>query len=89
MMVDLGNAVMENDNWFYLNDYMDIIYNIDISHKYMIDLSEIHESLEVFNFVLKKNHYNKIINLEMLIKSNDEINTLRFSLNNFINIYHI
>lgn len=88
MMVDLGNAIMENDNWYYLKKNMDIIYNIDIAHPYMKDFSEVHESNQIFNFVLKNNNYNKIINLEMLIK--DEINELEIfikSLNNFINIY--
>ena len=88
MMVDLGNAVMENDHWYYLKKNMDIIYNIDIAHPNMKDFSEIHESNEIFNFILKKNNYDKIINLEMLIKDeNNELELLCKSLNNFINIY--
>tara|TARA_Y100000768_G_C23960477_1_gene675097 strand:+ start:239 stop:1840 length:1602 start_codon:yes stop_codon:yes gene_type:complete len=88
MMVDLGNAVMEKDDWYYLKKHIDIIYNIDIAHSYMKDFSEIHESNVIFNFVIKNNNYNKIINLEMLIKDeNDELNILIKSLNNFINIY--
>jgi sugar phosphate isomerase/epimerase/nucleoside-diphosphate-sugar epimerase len=88
MMVDLGNAVMENDYWYYLKRHIDIIYNIDISQQYMKDFSEIHESNEIFNIVLKKNNYDKIINLEMLIKSNNEINSLKLSLINFIYLYN-
>ena len=89
MMVDLGNAVMENDDWYYLRKYMDIIYNIDVAHPYMNDFSELHESNEIFNFVIKNNNYNKMINLEMLIKDeNSELDILINSLNNFINIYN-
>ena len=88
MMVDLGNAVMENDNWYYLKKNMDIIYNIDVAHPYMKDFSEIHESNEIFNFVIKNNNYDKMINLEMLIKDeNNELEIFRESLKNFIKIY--
>ena len=89
MMVDLGNAVMENDDWYYLRKYMDIIYNIDVAHPYMNNFSEFHESNEIFNFVIKNNNYNKIINLEMLIKDEkSELDILINSLKNFINIYN-
>lgn len=85
MMVDLGNAIMEGDEWYYLKQHMDIIYNIDISNPYMTDFSDSHESAEIFNFVIKKNNYDKIINLEMLIKDdNNEIDILIKSINNFI-----
>lgn len=88
MMVDLGNAVMENDEWYYLRNHMDIICNIDISNPYMKDFSNIHESNEIFNHVLKVNEYNGIINLEMLIDSQkDEIEILMKSLNNFVRLY--
>jgi nucleoside-diphosphate-sugar epimerase len=88
MMVDLGNSVMENDSWYYLKTHMDIIYNIDVAHEYMKDFSEVHESNEIFNFVMKNNEYDNMINLEMLIKDgNNELEILRKSLNNFINIY--
>ena len=89
MMVDLGNAVMENDNWYYLKDNIDIIYNIDVAHPYMDDFLNVHESNEIFNFVLKNNHYNKVINLEMLIKDNNELDILCKSLKNYINTYGI
>lgn len=88
MMVDLGNAVMENDSWYYISKYMDIIYNIDISHSHMENFSKIHESNEIFNLILKKNNYQKVLNLEMLIKNTDtELEILVKSINNFINIY--
>tara|TARA_B110000037_G_C17113520_1_gene502801 strand:+ start:1343 stop:2932 length:1590 start_codon:yes stop_codon:yes gene_type:complete len=90
MMVDLGNAVMEKDNWFYLKEYIDIIYNIDVAHSYMRDYSEIHESNKIFNFVIKNNNYNKVINLEMLLTDTDnELDILIKSLNNFIHIYSV
>jgi hypothetical protein len=89
MMVDLGNAVMENDHWYYLTKHMDIIYNIDISHENMNDFSSVHESNSVFKFVLDNNNYGKIINLEMIIKdNNNELNKLCTSLYNFINIFY-
>lgn len=89
MMVDLGNAVMEKDDWYYLKKHMDIIYNIDVSHPYMKDYVIVHESNEIFNLLLKKNNYNNIINLEMLIKDdNNELEILINSLNNFIKIYY-
>ena len=88
MMVDLGNAIMEKDEWYYLKRDIDIIYNIDVAHPYMNDFSEVHESHEIFNFVIKNNNYDKMINLEMLIKDeNNELDILIKSLNNFINIY--
>ena len=90
MMIDLGNAVMENDDWYYIKKDMDIIYNIDIAHPYMKDFSEVHESNQIFNFVIKNNNYSKIINLEMLIKDdNNELPLLLKSLRNFITIYSI
>jgi hypothetical protein len=87
MMIDLGNAVMENDEWYYIKDYIDIIYNIDISNPFMKDFSNNHEAHEIFNFILKKNKYNKIINLEMLINNENELELICKSLENFIKIY--
>ena len=88
MMVDLGNAIMENDIWYCLNKYIDIIYNIDISQEHMNDFTTIHEYNYIFNYVLRHNNYNNMINLEMLIKDNtNELNILCKSLSNFINIY--
>lgn len=88
MMVDLGNAVMENDHWYYLKKHMNIIYNIDVSNPNMADFVNAHESNSIFNFILKNNNYNNMRNLEMLTNnSHDELNTLNKSLYNFINIY--
>lgn len=90
MMVDLGNAVMENDDLYYLKDHIDIIYNIDISQQNMTDFVNVHESNSIFNLILKNNNYNKMINLEMLINNDsNELDILCKSLTNFINIYNI
>lgn len=88
MMVDLGNAIMEKDEWYYLKKDIDIIYNIDVAHENMRDFLEVHESNEIFNFIVKNNNYDKMINLEMLIKDeNNELEILKKSLNNFVSIY--
>ena len=88
MMIDIGNAVMENDTWIYLEKYLDILYNIDISNEFMKDFRYPHECHEIFNFVLKKNKYKFIKNLEMLNNNDNELEILNKSINNFINIYH-
>lgn len=90
MMVDLGNALMEKDDFYYLNEYSDIIYNVDVSHENMNDLSIIHEANYIFKFVLDRIQYNKTINLEMLINTNnadEELEKICISLINFITIY--
>jgi hypothetical protein len=69
---------------------MDIIYNIDVSQPLMSDFLETHESNELFNFVIKNNNYDKMINLEFLIQDKEnELEILTKSLTNFINIYSI
>ena len=87
MMVDLGNAVMEKDDWYYLYSKKDIIHNIDISKPFMNDFSVPHESAYIFKAVLNHNLYNKNINLEMLIKEENELEILNKSFINFINIF--
>jgi hypothetical protein len=78
---------MENDYWYYLNKHIDIIYNIDVAHENMNNFSNVHESNYIFKFVLDNNNYDKTINLEMLIKDDNEIEILNNSLKNFIKIY--
>jgi len=87
MMVDLGNMIMENDNLYNIKNHIDIIYNIDISHENMNDFSSIDKSINIFKKILDNNNYTKTINLEMLIKDNNELNILCKSLNNFILIF--
>lgn len=88
MMIDLGNSIMEDDKWYYLHNYKDILYNVDVSHSFMDDFSNLHESNYIYNFALKHVQYDKIINLEMLIKNDDdELGILCKSLFNFILLY--
>ena len=87
LMVDLGNSVMENDKWYYLETKMDIISNIDVSNPNMSNFVEPHESNRIFTHILNYNKYKKKINLEMLIKEENELEILIKSLKNFVNIY--
>jgi sugar phosphate isomerase/epimerase len=89
MMVDLGNAIMEHDDEYNdLKNKMDIIHNIDIAEPDMKPFSTPHEANYIFKNILKHDGYNKNINLEMLIKNDEnEIEKLNNSLINFINIY--
>ena len=88
MMVDLGNAIMENDEYNYLKNKMDIIHNIDVAEPHMKPFSSPHEANYIFKNVLKHDGYNKSNNLEILIKNDEnEVETLNNSLINFINIY--
>jgi sugar phosphate isomerase/epimerase len=90
MMIDIGNVIMEDDNLDYLNDYKELLYNVDIANEsmkpFIQDKSEIHNN---FITILKQNNYNKKINLEMLLKANgpcEELELLNKSLHNFINL---
>ena len=87
MMVDLGNAVMEDDAWYNIKNDMNIIYNIDISNPNMDSFDNMHESNKEFNSVLRSSKYHNILNLEFLIKDKDELSVLHHSLTNFIHIY--
>ena len=93
MMVDIGNAIMENDNLNNIDNCFDILCNVDIANENMDCLLETNETHLNFSNYLKTNNYSKMINLEMLINrncekdENNELNDLVLSLNNFINIY--
>lgn len=92
MMIDIGNTIMDNYDLNDIKDYTDIVYNIDISQPFMKDFSSPHEYNYVFTTLLKKNNYNKTINLEMLNNNDNNDNELKIickSLKNFINIYGI
>jgi len=85
MMVDIGNASMENDNIDDIYNYKDIIYNIDIAHENMLDFSTTKSYHKDFIKVLKNINYKNKINLEMLIKNEeDELMILYKSLYNYI-----
>lgn len=90
MMVDLGNAIMENDDdWNQLAKYNDIIYNVDISQPHMKDFSRINVNVHnEFQKQLQQMSYPNMINLEMIIKDKDEeLNVLGKSLKTFIQVY--
>jgi sugar phosphate isomerase/epimerase len=87
MMVDLGNATMENDNFENMYNYKDIIYNIDIAEPFMKSFTIPGESNINFIKILNNINYNKKINLEMILDKNNELESLIYSLNNFIQLY--
>ena len=90
MMIDLGNAVMENDKWYYSHKYKDILYNIDISHPKMMDYSNLDETNKLFNIILNDMNYDRMKNLEMaIIDKDNELGIIRKSLNNYIYLFGI
>ncbi len=87
-MVDIGNAIMEKDEWYRLNNTMNINH-IDVSNEYLNPLTNndliIHK---LFNIVIEHIKYNGIINLEFLTTNcDDELSSICNSLTHFINIY--
>jgi sugar phosphate isomerase/epimerase len=53
IMVDIGNAIMENDNINDIYNYKDIIYNIDIAQEKMLDFTHVkkqHKDFSCFIF---------------------------------------
>lgn len=87
MMVDNGNAIMENDNLNNLIKYIDIIYNIDVSQENMKDFLNPHMLNDIYSEILKKNKYTRKINLEFLTNEENEENEIEViikSINNFI-----
>lgn len=90
MMVDSGNATMEDDNFEDMIDYVDIIYNIDISQPKMFHMADPNFFHQKFKENLKHIKYNQNINLEMVINAlsdDEELDMLHKSLDNFINLY--
>jgi sugar phosphate isomerase/epimerase len=87
MMVDIGNAIMENDNINDIYNYKDIIHNIDVANENMSDFRKTTQPHKVFVQILKDISYKKKINLEMLIQNKnneEELDILYKSLYNFI-----
>jgi sugar phosphate isomerase/epimerase len=77
MMVDFGNAMMENDNYSFLPN---IIHNVDISNEKMKDFSE---NTNSFKFDSVEN-----INLEFITpQCENELEIINKSIKNFICIY--
>lgn len=90
MMVDIGNAVMENDSLEDIYKFSDVIYNIDIALPKMDYLSSIHnKNINYFLYILNRIQYNGNKNLEMLIKEETpelELEKIVGSIKNFIEI---
>ena len=81
---------MENDDIKLLDNYSDVLYNIDISQENMINFVNPHFSNAQFKCILDKMNYKYNINLEMILNEftpQMELETLRKSLINFINLY--
>tara|TARA_Y100000816_G_scaffold175374_1_gene126219 strand:- start:3605 stop:5227 length:1623 start_codon:yes stop_codon:yes gene_type:complete len=88
MMIDIGNCLMEQDLKYNLLPYKDILFNIDVSKPNMSGLNVIGEEEHIFSYLLQRMEYQYVINLEMLsMNSNDEIDCIRKSLDNFIRVF--
>lgn len=90
MMVDIGNAIMENDDFSKMLDYQDIIYNIDIAEPKIKAFIDPNNANEEFKSVLKNITYDKNINLEMILNAENEILELELlveSLTTFVDKY--
>ncbi|VBB19075.1 hypothetical protein YASMINEVIRUS_1607 [Yasminevirus sp. GU-2018] len=93
MMVDIGNALMEDDQIEDVYKFADIVHNIDVSQKNMCDFSEVSKVRQVhrhFSDILTNINYQHKINLEMKTIADSpskELNLIRLSLDNFIELY--
>ena len=89
-MIDIGNALMEKDEWYDLRDRESDLYNIDVSNKFLKPLSvnENDNTHKIFNFMLKLIDYKNTINLEMILENDEnELKNLCESLQKFIHCY--
>ena len=87
LMLDIGNIIMENDNINDMIDYIDILYNVDISSKNMCPFIEITNSHKQFIQIIKSSNYKNKLNLEMILHNDNaelELELLVTSLNSFI-----
>jgi sugar phosphate isomerase/epimerase len=90
LMIDLGNIIMENDDITKVILLKEKIHHIHISQEYLDNFRTPHISNSIFSYYIHTLlFYDKIITLEMLIKDEDELDTILISLLNFINIYGI
>lgn len=86
-MIDIGNALIEKDEWYDLTDKISNLHNIDVSNKFLKPfLSRYNNVHSLFSLLLNNINYNNVINLEMIINEN-ELNNLCISLQNFIEYY--
>jgi sugar phosphate isomerase/epimerase len=89
-MIDIGNALMEKDEWYDLCDRESDLYNIDVSNKFLkpLSLNENDNIHKLFNFMLNIIDYKYTINLEMILENDEnELNNLCESLRKFIHCY--
>lgn len=86
-MIDIGNALMEKDEWYDLTDKISNLYNIDVSNKFLQPIlsKSVHP---LFRALIDNINYKNTINLEMIIAEN-ELSSLCISLCNFIDYYGI
>lgn len=90
MMVDIGNAIMEKDDFSKMLDYEDIIYNIDIAEPKIKAFIEPNIANKEFKSILTSIRYDKNINLEMILNAENEFHELELltmSLKKFIEKY--
>jgi sugar phosphate isomerase/epimerase len=89
MMVDIGNAIMENDELNDIYKYKNIIYNIDIARENMQPFIEYDSKHKEFVRILNDVNYDKKMNLEMVVNATNyvhELDVLCNSLNHFVNL---
>lgn len=88
MMVDIGNAIMEEDDLQDIYNYKEYIFNIDVANENMLPFTNYYEKHIEFKKILSDIKYNKNINLEMMIKEEEnELEILCQSLENFIKVF--
>jgi sugar phosphate isomerase/epimerase len=89
MMVDIGNAIMENDDLSQIYNYKNFIYNIDVAQENMLDFTNTKQQHKDFIKILGETNYNRNINLEMIINNEiNELDILNKSLYNFIELFY-
>jgi len=94
MMVDIGNCLMENDNFENIIKYKDIIMHIHISTLFMKPLNNVFINNNIVYYkkfidILKQIDYDKIISLEFINNDeNTELTNLNESLYNFTNLFN-
>jgi sugar phosphate isomerase/epimerase len=87
-MFDLGNAVMDKEPLENIILYKGLIEHVHISQEYMNNFNEPCVKNKAFvDYLYKFLEYENMITLEMLIKEDDELNSLKKSLVNFIYLY--
>lgn len=88
LMVDLGNIIMEDDDISKVILLKDEIGHVQISQEFLDNFKHPHSTNSIFSYYLNNVlFYDGMISLEMLNKTENEIETLFVSILNFINLY--